>query len=49
MRYGQLSGLAGRLLVLLAALPLQAGADTAEIIIRDYRYQPAELTIPTGT
>ena len=49
MRYGQLIGLAGRLLVLLAALPLQAGADTAEIIIRDYRYQPAELTIPTGT
>ncbi len=49
MRYGQLIGLAGRLLVLLAALPLQAGADATEIIIRDYKYQPAELTIPAGT
>lgn len=43
------TGLTGILLTLLAALPLQARADTVEIIIRDYKYQPAELTIPTGT
>jgi plastocyanin len=49
VRYGQLIGLAGRLLVLLAALPLQAGADTAEIIISDYKYQPGELIVPAGT
>lgn len=50
MHYGQLTtGLAGRLLVLLAALPLQGWADTAEIIIREYQYQPAELVIPAGT
>jgi plastocyanin len=49
VRYGQLIGRAGRLLVLLTALPLQSGADTTEIIIRDYKYQPAELSIPAGT
>ncbi len=50
MHYGQLTtGLAGRLLVLLAALPLQGWADTAEVIIREYQYQPAELVIPAGT
>lgn len=43
------TGLAGVLLALLAALPLQGWADTAEIIIREYQYQPAELVIPTGT
>ncbi|MEZ5561417.1 MAG: cupredoxin domain-containing protein [Gammaproteobacteria bacterium] len=41
--------LAGGLLALLASLPLQACADTAEIMIRDYKYQPAELTVPVGT
>jgi plastocyanin len=50
LHYGQLTtGLAGRLLVLLAALPLQGWADTAEVIIREYQYQPAELVIPAGT
>lgn len=39
----------GGLLALLAVLPLHLRADTAEIVIRDYKYQPAELTIPTGT
>lgn len=41
--------LAGSLLALLAALPLQACADTAEIMIRDYQYQPAELAVQAGT
>jgi plastocyanin len=43
------TGLAGTLLALLAALPLQACAQTMEIMIRDYRYQPAELVIQPGT
>lgn len=41
--------LASTLLALLVTLPLQACADTAEIMIRDYQYQPAELTVQAGT
>lgn len=43
------TGLSAGLLALLTTLSGPACADTAEISIRDYKYQPAELTIPTGT
>lgn len=35
--------------LILAAVSLQAAADTVEISISDYQYQPAEITITVGT
>ncbi|MDH4023567.1 MAG: cupredoxin domain-containing protein [Gammaproteobacteria bacterium] len=47
----QTPGPIGRIavLVVLATMAIRAGAGTVEVMIQDYRYEPAELTVTAGT